>query len=309
MACGVYQSMYGLSPRLRGNRLQGRARGQGVGSIPALTGKPATVRHFDPPSRVYPRAYGETSAQGWRGWVLRGLSPRLRGNLLKSSFGSPSHRSIPALTGKPARPRDRGLAAQVYPRAYGETSGGPGASTTTTGLSPRLRGNRELLVAGNGEPRSIPALTGKPEYHRRIEAIERVYPRAYGETLACRHSLPQERGLSPRLRGNRLQGRARGQGVGSIPALTGKPEMHVFRYWKRWVYPRAYGETLGGVNTVEKLNGLSPRLRGNPARAISATSAARSIPALTGKPDAIFGYGYPNGVYPRAYGETTVGGW
>ena len=50
------------------------------------------------------------------------------------------------------------------------------------GLSPRLRGNRQLArlaVRGHG---SIPALTGKPRFVPTDATVRKVYPRAYGET-------------------------------------------------------------------------------------------------------------------------------
>ena len=51
-----------------------------------------------------------------------------------------------------------------------------------TGLSPRLRGNLNLLCCKDGWLGSIPALTGKPIRGSIRRAAARVYPRAYGET-------------------------------------------------------------------------------------------------------------------------------
>ena len=72
------------------------------------------------------------------------------------------------------------------------------------GLSPRLRGNRvgrfRLLFAKG----SIPALTGKPLSILLLGRDQRVYPRAYGETVRHHHGGHHAGGLSPRLRGNRV---------------------------------------------------------------------------------------------------------
>ena len=93
--------VWGLSPRLRGNRGGRRRREGAAGSIPALTGKP--------PPGCRPRA------------ICAGLSPRLRGN---PPPPEPPHRprgSIPALTGKPNPRSGPAVPTAVYPRAYGET--------------------------------------------------------------------------------------------------------------------------------------------------------------------------------------------
>ena len=143
----------GLSPRVRGNRLQdcgGRystlavyprvyggttsrqswqTLSNGPGSIPACTGEPRNV--FSRPCLLN-----------------TGLSPRVRGNraiMLKDP--SSRHGSIPACTGEP-NGHDRRMQMRthgVYPRVYGGTLAvGPGM------------GDAEALQ------RSIPACTGEP---------------------------------------------------------------------------------------------------------------------------------------------------
>ena len=71
----------GLSPRVRGNRARIPKRRLRWGSIPARTGEPARRRRAPTRARVYPRAYGGTSASDTYKVNLRGLSPRVRGNL------------------------------------------------------------------------------------------------------------------------------------------------------------------------------------------------------------------------------------
>ena len=160
--CTVISCGEGLSPRLRGNRRwSGTALGA-PGSIPALTGKPSPASTATTTARVYPRAYGETARAGDRGGAPAGLSPRLRGNPLSSALGGGLSGSIPALTGKPFPPRRAGSRGTVYPRAYGETTWPPWWWWRTRGLSPRLRGNLATDTGCLRNPRSIPALTGKP---------------------------------------------------------------------------------------------------------------------------------------------------
>ena len=73
----------GLSPRVRGNLWRLTDRWAQVGSIPACAGKPGTKSAGPPASRVYPRVCGETTWTRNRRRHRRGLSPRVRGNLLR----------------------------------------------------------------------------------------------------------------------------------------------------------------------------------------------------------------------------------
>ena len=70
----------GLSPRLRGNPPVVLRRIYFRGSIPAPAGEPLPVPRQPPDKWVYPRACGGTPLHIGRGHLLRGLSPRLRGN-------------------------------------------------------------------------------------------------------------------------------------------------------------------------------------------------------------------------------------
>ncbi len=276
------------------------------GSIPALTGKPAAHLGGVGSLEVYPRAYGETSVASFAEWESAGLSPRLRGNRRGSRVRSYLLRSIPALTGKPEplvttrRPR------RVYPRAYGETPLASASTLVLSGRSPRLRGNLAEWVVNAFGTRSIPALTGKPSAASASSRSVTVYPRAYGETQEPGPNQLRMTGLSPRLRGNR---RARSPGSperGSIPALTGKPGDRSRQRDRPRVYPRAYGETLVRYLLPRGYRGLSPRLRGNPARRATILPIEGSIPALTGKPAPLIDVARSSTVYPRAYGETSL---
>ena len=111
----------GLSPRVRGNhRRAGSCRGVG-GSIPACTGEPTTAVSAGRPARVYPRVYGGTLGFGKHRASLGGLSPRVRGNLVRGSVRRPEARSIPACTGEPPPRCPATSWWRVYPRVYGGT--------------------------------------------------------------------------------------------------------------------------------------------------------------------------------------------
>ena len=213
----------GLSPRIRGNLALVDGTRLAVGSIPAHTGEPWCRRDRRIGCRVYPRAYGGTTALMVPAVRRRGLSPRIRGNHLGASAWPSWTRSIPAHTGEP---RVRGLPAYsqtVYPRAYGGTESEGSPILRPWGLSPRIRGNRGCLGRSAGSGGSIPAHTGEPSWDSLWPVVFRVYPRAYGGTTDRSLSYPCGSGLSPRIRGNHSRGLAGILAKRSIPAHTGEP--------------------------------------------------------------------------------------
>ena len=176
----------GLSPRLRGNLSYPIHLSADPGSIPAPAGEPCSGPTRAGRSGVYPRACG----------------------------GTVMHPS-------PARPR------WVYPRACGGTCVGQRIAWTQSGLSPRLRGNRNLAAASvkGGVSGLSPRLRGNPA-RTTPKWLDRcaVYPRACGGTWKPSTLPYSERGLSPRLRGNRLTQYFAPPKERSIPAPAGEPQ-------------------------------------------------------------------------------------
>ncbi len=192
----------------------------------------------------------------------------------------------------------------VYPRVCGGTPCGPGRPVKHSGLSPRVRGNRQRhfdeppnrgsIPACAGEPHgrlrllvdhgSIPACAGEPPPFlcplRRI----RVYPRVCGGTMQRFRKLFKMKGLSPRVRGN-LGFRMSVSGIaGSIPACAGEPLSRGRAGHGRRVYPRVCGGTWQRHASTALRWGLSPRVRGNPEELRHLSRRIRSIPACAGEP-------------------------
>ena len=115
----------------------------------------------------------------------------------------------------------------VHPRVGGETPGPPPAGgmsplATSSGPSPRGRGNLPALAvpaeihgsipAWAGNPArdlegdvsrgSIPAWAGKPKWYDTAPQASRVHPRVGGETLLVSMDEDEYAGPSPRGRGN-----------------------------------------------------------------------------------------------------------
>ena len=166
---------------------------------------------------------GETLCQKLDQMLLRGLSPRVRGNLPPPIRLYVGRGSIPACAGKP---RNRSLQAplrRVYPRVCGETEllrrRGPGP----WGLSPRVRGNQKAPVLALGNGGSIPACAGKPRGGTAVKISGPVYPRVCGETGSKSGCVCAHLGLSPRVRGNLYHIWKMNERHRSIPACAGKP--------------------------------------------------------------------------------------
>ena len=75
----------------------------------------------------------------------RGLSPRVRGNLVTLAYTDADERSIPACAGEPIPKTIRQNNDRVYPRVCGGTDMPVERDEILIGLSPRVRGNRCYL--------------------------------------------------------------------------------------------------------------------------------------------------------------------
>ena len=152
----------GLSPRVRGNRAGVEQEAGGEGSIPACAGEPFADGGNSDLMKVYPRVCGGTAYKKRWQECTKGLSPRVRGNLLPAFPLLIWIWSIPACAGEPSQPASERYCYQVYPRVCGGTIAGPAGVVAAWGLSPRVRGNHADRRKGAAERRSIPACAGEP---------------------------------------------------------------------------------------------------------------------------------------------------
>ena len=105
----------------------------------------------------------------------------------------------------------------------GGTHAATGSLAAGTGLSPRVRGNPNLIGGIFCEDGTIPACAGEPIEKEAKREQPRDYPRVCGGTL--QHVVPHlvAQGLSPRVRGNPLAQPEMALGAGTIPACAGEP--------------------------------------------------------------------------------------
>ena len=274
----------GLSPRVRGNHHEDLTDRERTRSIPACAGEPhanARIAHL---VMVYPRVCGGTNAGLAHPPPPEGLSPRVRGNRCFERPPRPSKRSIPACAGEPPLRRLIASAMRVYPRVCGGTTSKPAGTVRFGGLSPRVRGNPPPCggaVVGGG---SIPACAGEPRAIPTTDVPSRVYPRVCGGTRrVCRNAKPGC-GLSPRVRGNPATRPCQVPGMRSIPACAGEPQAADQSAGQPTVYPRVCGGTCTRSVAQMGIEGLSPRVRGNPVQLRRRQNGGRSIPACAGEP-------------------------
>ena len=233
----------GLSPRVRGNHYDRRCRGGRQGSIPACAGEPAMESGTVYSSSVYPRVCGGTTSSSAARWMTSGLSPRVRGNLMRSASVSCGCRSIPACAGEPQSPGRHVAYSRVYPRVCGGTPMLKPIIARIIGLSPRVRGNHQLGLCHVDQVGSIPACAGEPGAGGKGQPSATVYPRVCGGTTLWKAEGSITKGLSPRVRGNPGQIIPPLIYKGSIPACAGEPGLSSGRLLILTVYPRVCGGT------------------------------------------------------------------
>ena len=164
-SCGLPRpSARGLSPLVRGNRRHLPAYPGRVGSIPACAGEPRPHTAPSGMPGVYPRLCGGTGRPQHPGRGGMGLSPLVRGNLMWCFAISSLLRSIPACAGEPRAVVDAVRPFGVYPRLCGGTRHLRAPQLLAAGLSPLVRGNRNLEWIGTPKWGSIPACAGEPGY-------------------------------------------------------------------------------------------------------------------------------------------------
>ena len=228
----------------------------------------------------------------------------MRGNRKSRPETAGEARSIPAHAGQPIRKPVLGPDDRVYPRACGATPADKARQAQGRGLSPRMRGNQLACARHHPVVRSIPAHAGQPDSLNVICPPCWVYPRACGATATRIFTTRSATGLSPRMRGNRGRLSSSGLSARSIPAHAGQPRSNPLDRQRRWVYPRACGAT-GELRKIQhRIDGPSPRMRGNLSAGSINRVHFRSIPAHAGQPSPLKCLNSARTVYPRACGAT-----
>ena len=290
---------------MRGNRQHLFQRHVDQGSIPADAGEPHFGQYRRMGNWVYPRGCGGTPGFFLTYEPGEGLSPRMRGNRRAIRGAIADTGSIPADAGEPCPGRVALGRPGVYPRGCGGTRPPTAAARASSGLSPRMRGNRRIHILDRTKNGSIPADAGEPRLPSRLPPRCWVYPRGCGGTVVRKTSLKSEPGLSPRMRGNPVIKAAHSVIGGSIPADAGEPSSASLASALARVYPRGCGGTSRVMADGAGMSGLSPRMRGNQPDRPNGSGRSGSIPADAGEPATAIDLRRCQKVYPRGCGGTT----
>ena len=208
----------------------------------------------------------------------------MRGHRNVCAGGTTRFRSIPACAGSPSLRAALALAKPVYPRVCGVTSTTGRATRGARGLSPRVRGHRDMTVHQAARRRSIPACAGSPALDGDGPAVWGVYPRVCGVTPCASLVSCASTGLSPRVRGHQRRESPARRPAGSIPACAGSPQASGPVTHSDEVYPRVCGVTRSSSRKEYTVTGLSPRVRGHRSSGYSLWYVSGSIPACAGSP-------------------------
>ena len=133
--------MKGLSPRVRGNRNRIDFFKADLGSIPACAGEPGAGQRRTAPGRVYPRVCGGTMKFIFLHTLFEWVYPRVCGGTGRAGGSENGRltRSIPACAGEPGVARhDLFVSSGLSPRVRGNRRCG---WLPRPCLSPRVRGN------------------------------------------------------------------------------------------------------------------------------------------------------------------------
>ena len=214
--------------------------------------------------------------------------------------------SIPARAGEPFQVRRRSVRSGVYPRTCGGTGWTRSSKAGNRGLSPHVRGNREVDNNRGSVMGSIPARAGEPDQRYGKSTSKRVYPRTCGGTKRPYQQDNRRSGLSPHVRGNHEELKRRPVKRRSIPARAGEPIGLLYPYCQHRVYPRTCGGTAQWSRGYLMGMGLSPHVRGNRHLPSFHFTRTGSIPARAGEPWTPKGSRRTNWVYPRTCGGTAV---
>jgi len=140
----------GLSPRVRGHPYGLRTAARVMRSIPTCAGASVIAHRTGIRPEVYPHVCGGISHSRRTPSPPSGLSPRVRGHHTYIERLSGARRSIPTCAGA-STPRGRSSGCgRVYPHVCGGIWCPSWANEHARGLSPRVRGHREIDVVEVG---------------------------------------------------------------------------------------------------------------------------------------------------------------
>jgi len=215
-------------------------------------------------------------------------------------------RSIPTCAGASERHRATVEVPEVYPHVCGGIGDMLKGLRSIAGLSPRVRGHL-TSGPGIGEPEgSIPTCAGASVQQRLRSRFGEVYPHVCGGILSAAIGRRHTSGLSPRVRGHRVERIPGGGYKRSIPTCAGASAGGLASAPRGEVYPHVCGGILDKVTEAVDEGGLSPRVRGHRHQAWDWSMSLGSIPTCAGASTSASSSCVSRQVYPHVCGGISV---
>ena len=231
----------------------------------------------------------------------------MRGTRGEPRLSQAIRRIIPAHAGNSTCSHARATGSTDHPRACGELEVLAGGAVGESGSSPRMRGTLVRPSPSASCLRIIPAHAGNSGALRSEWRRWPDHPRACGELDPRRPAREPHGGSSPRMRGTRAVGPERGWPHRIIPAHAGNSWCATPTARFATDHPRACGELLHEVISLNMQYGSSPRMRGTPRRDREPSRSHRIIPAHAGNSSKLARTARHVADHPRACGELDFG--
>ena len=232
----------------------------------------------------YPRAYGENDSRRRHCNVIKGIPPRIRGQLPVLITQIESSRNTPACTGttkselkghwlKSEYPRLHGdnlhiseIGAWVpgIPRVHGDNDMEKFHTRLDEGIPPRTRGQQTLVLVAHHAHGNTPACMGTTPSWDWTSRWRREYPRRYGASPSMSKSPLPSSGIPPQVRGDLQRGALGACGQRYTPAGTGRAVELGLEVRPIPVYPRRYGASVLSASWLSSMAGIPPQVRGEP---------------------------------------------
>ena len=240
--CSLSGGDAGSSPRMRGTQRSDIDVQSLLRFIPAYAGNTRVLFCSCRAVPVHPRVCGEHCLSHVETLAFAGSSPRMRGTRKPQVFARGVRRFIPAYAGNTRSGQRDCRPAAVHPRVCGEHNECVVLDYGRNGSSPRMRGTRVQLHAGNNARRFIPAYAGNTVGAHIPKIALPVHPRVCGEHKYASISVMGTSGSSPRMRGTRCRKSRQAHRKRFIPAYAGNTSATIWRKSGRAVHPRVCGE-------------------------------------------------------------------
>ena len=251
----------------------------------------------------HPRGCGEKSSAAAVRASKTGSSPRVRGegDTGWSTWGG--NGIIPAGAGRSCLVSLVAGLRWDHPRGCGEKTDCRLLQDGTRGSSPRVRGEASVAFTKDVLDRIIPAGAGRSLQNGSSSRPPGDHPRGCGEKCVQDTGATAEKGSSPRVRGEDLDGLLGHVDVGIIPAGAGRSRSSRAKATPSRDHPRGCGEKGCQAADCDQAGGSSPRVRGEGEVWRIVGRLRGIIPAGAGRRRGSPRARRPQGDHPRGCGE------